>query len=101
MRFVGNMSLIDAGRALLSLPQALLYPPPQTTSAPLVTVQNGTYSGVYNSQYDQDHFLGVPFSQVTLALVLRSRLANSCVATRAFLSSARAQYNLGCYPNSA
>ncbi|KAJ4029722.1 hypothetical protein NW758_013281 [Fusarium oxysporum] len=63
MPFVGNMSLIDAGRALLSLPQALLYPPPQTTSAPLVTVRNGTYSGVYNSQYDQDYFLGVPFAQ--------------------------------------
>ncbi|TXB99939.1 hypothetical protein FocTR4_00013983 [Fusarium oxysporum f. sp. cubense] len=63
MPFVGNMSLIDAGRALLSLPQALLYPPPQTPSAPLVTVRNGTYSGVYNSQYDQDYFLGVPFAQ--------------------------------------
>ncbi|KAF9772257.1 hypothetical protein IL306_010039 [Fusarium sp. DS 682] len=56
------MSLIDAGRALLSLPQALLSPP-QMASAPLVTVKNGTYSGVYNSQYDQDYFLGVPYAQ--------------------------------------
>lgn len=70
MPFVGNMSLIDAGRALLSLPQALLYPPPQTTSAPLVTVRNGTYSGVYNSQYDQDYFVGVPFAQVPPELTL-------------------------------
>ncbi|KAF5647483.1 triacylglycerol lipase II precursor [Fusarium sp. NRRL 25303] len=55
MRFVGNMFLIDAAWALLH--------PPQTTSVPFATVRNGTYSGVYNPQYGQDYFLGVPFAQ--------------------------------------
>ncbi|KAM0544177.1 hypothetical protein ACHAO7_009037 [Fusarium culmorum] len=31
--------------------------------APTVTVKNGTYAGVYNKQYDQDYFLGLPFAQ--------------------------------------
>lgn len=62
MRFVGNMFLIDAAWALLH--------PPQTTSVPLATVRNGTYAGVYNPQYDQDYFLGVPFAQVSLETTL-------------------------------
>ncbi|KAH6668380.1 triacylglycerol lipase [Halenospora varia] len=31
--------------------------------APKVTVLNGTYSGVYSDIYDQDFFLGIPYSQ--------------------------------------
>lgn len=63
MRFVGNLSLMNAGRALFGLPQAILSPPHETSSAPTVTIKNGTYAGVYNTQYDQDLFLGVPFAQ--------------------------------------
>jgi carboxylesterase type B len=33
------------------------------TSAPTVTVKNGTISGVYSSTYNQDFFLGVPYAQ--------------------------------------
>jgi carboxylesterase type B len=66
MRFVGNLSLIDAGRALFGLPQAILSPPHETSSAPTATIKNGTYAGVYNARYDQDFFLGVPFAQVNL-----------------------------------
>ncbi|KAM0244371.1 hypothetical protein ACHAP5_006278 [Fusarium lateritium] len=63
MRFVGNLSLINAGRALFGLPQAILSPPYETSSAPTATIKNGTYAGVYSAQYDQDFFLGVPFAQ--------------------------------------
>lgn len=31
--------------------------------APLVRVKNGTYRGVYNANYNQDNFLGIPFAQ--------------------------------------
>ncbi|KAH7028780.1 Alpha/Beta hydrolase protein [Microdochium trichocladiopsis] len=30
---------------------------------PRVTVKNGTLTGVYNSQYNQDYFLGIPYAQ--------------------------------------
>lgn len=33
---------------------------------PTVTLQNGTYNGVYSSTYGQDFFLGVPFAQPPL-----------------------------------
>ncbi|KAH6962147.1 triacylglycerol lipase [Ilyonectria sp. MPI-CAGE-AT-0026] len=32
-------------------------------AAPTATVKNGTYIGVYSSEYDQDFFLGIPFAQ--------------------------------------
>lgn len=31
--------------------------------APAAKINNGTIVGVYNSQYDQDFFLGVPYAQ--------------------------------------
>lgn len=33
-------------------------------TAPTVTVLNGTYAGVYNDNYNQDFFLGIPYAQV-------------------------------------
>ncbi|KAJ9649718.1 hypothetical protein H2201_001863 [Coniosporium apollinis] len=30
---------------------------------PYVRVRNGTYSGVYSAEYDQDFFLGIPYAQ--------------------------------------
>lgn len=30
---------------------------------PTVTVRNGTYSGLYSQEWDQDFFLGLPFAQ--------------------------------------
>lgn len=32
-------------------------------SGPSVQVKNGTYTGVYSPQYDQDFFLGMPYAQ--------------------------------------
>ncbi|KAF4964382.1 hypothetical protein FSARC_7681 [Fusarium sarcochroum] len=63
MRLVNSLSFIEAGRALLGLPQAVLSPTHVTTSIPTVTVKNGTYAGVYSAQYDQDYFLGMRFAQ--------------------------------------
>ncbi|KAG8165356.1 hypothetical protein KVR01_005631 [Diaporthe batatas] len=37
--------------------------PLRTRSAPVVTVKNGTYEGLYSSEYDQDFFLGMRYSQ--------------------------------------
>lgn len=31
--------------------------------APTVNLQNGSYYGVHQSNYSQDHFLGIPFAQ--------------------------------------
>jgi cholinesterase len=36
---------------------------------PAVAVTNGSYSGVYNSHYDQDFFLGIPYAQVSLLAI--------------------------------
>ena len=33
---------------------------------PTVTLQNGTYTGVHQSTYGQDYFLGIPFAQPPL-----------------------------------
>jgi carboxylesterase type B len=33
------------------------------SGAPSVSVQNGSYTGVHSSTYDQDFFLGIPFAQ--------------------------------------
>lgn len=32
------------------------------TSAPVVTVKNGTYEGLYEPAYGTDYFLGMPFA---------------------------------------
>ena len=31
---------------------------------PMVTVRNGTYTGVHSPSYGQDFFLGMPYAQV-------------------------------------
>ncbi|KAI0202298.1 triacylglycerol lipase [Astrocystis sublimbata] len=36
---------------------------PTAQDQPTVKVRNGTLGGVYDSKYDQDYFLGVPFAQ--------------------------------------
>ena len=33
------------------------------SSAPTVTVKNGTYIGAHSAEYDQDYFLGMPYAQ--------------------------------------
>lgn len=32
-------------------------------AAPIATAKNGTYTDLYNSEYDQDFFLGIPYAQ--------------------------------------
>ncbi|KAI1504603.1 Alpha/Beta hydrolase protein [Biscogniauxia marginata] len=32
-------------------------------AVPTVSVKNGTYSGIYSAEYDQDFFLGMPYAQ--------------------------------------
>lgn len=35
------------------------------STAPSVTVKNGSYTGLHNSYYNQDFFLGIPYAQVS------------------------------------
>ncbi|TAQ84276.1 hypothetical protein B7494_g7408 [Chlorociboria aeruginascens] len=39
---------------------------PIAIDAPLVTVKNGSYTGLHNPHYKQDFFLGIPFAQPPL-----------------------------------
>lgn len=34
-------------------------------SSPVVSVKNGSYTGIHNTYYDQDFFLGIPYAQVS------------------------------------
>ncbi|PWY92122.1 carboxyesterase [Aspergillus heteromorphus CBS 117.55] len=49
--------------ALLALVVAGTAAPTTTTSSPTASVQNGTYVGVRNANYQQDFFLGMPYAQ--------------------------------------
>lgn len=42
----------------------------QTTSSPVVHVKNGSYEGLYSSEYDQDFFLGMRYAKVYLSIFL-------------------------------
>lgn len=37
--------------------------PPEASVAPTVTLTNGTYHGRHSVEYEQDHFLGIPFAE--------------------------------------
>lgn len=47
---------------------------------PTVSIRNGTLSGRYSSQYQQDYFLGVPFAQPPVG-ALRFRIPQSLNST--------------------
>ena len=51
--------------ALLALmvPCALGIAVRKSSSAPTVTVKNGSYTGVHNPTYNEDFFLGIPYAQ--------------------------------------
>ncbi|KAH8900748.1 alpha/beta-hydrolase [Thozetella sp. PMI_491] len=49
-------------------------------SPPIVQVKNGTYRGAYSPEYDQDHFLGIPYAQPPVG-DLRFQQAQSLNAT--------------------
>lgn len=86
MRFA---HLFQSACAFLAWPQDVLS---VKTSQPTVTVKNGTYVGVYNKHYGQDHFLGIPFAQASHQTTASSPITNSCLAPREILSSPRSQY---------
>jgi len=50
------------------------------SAAPSATIKNGTVVGVYNPEYNQDFFLGVPYAQPPLG-DLRFRIPQSINAT--------------------
>lgn len=37
--------------------------PPTTVRPPTANLDNGTYIGLHNKEYDQDFFLGIPYAQ--------------------------------------
>lgn len=52
--------LAGLGLGLLTLAEARA-----CESKPTVTVKNGTYYGVHNSEFNQDFFLGMPFAKAS------------------------------------
>jgi carboxylesterase type B len=57
-------SLNGLSRLLLgSASLALALPVDTVCKPPTVQIKNGSYYGVYNAEYDQDFFLGMPYSQ--------------------------------------
>ncbi|OAG38359.1 hypothetical protein AYO21_07479 [Fonsecaea monophora] len=67
----------------------------QGSQAPTVKVKNGSYYGVYQSTYDQDLFLGMPFAQPPLGN-LRFNLPQSLNTTWTTARNAT-QYGYECY----
>ncbi|KAF7868434.1 hypothetical protein EAF04_004966 [Stromatinia cepivora] len=47
----------------LCAPSLVAAIPTTRTIVPTVTVKNGTYTGIHNSYYNQDFFLGIPYAQ--------------------------------------
>lgn len=47
-------------------------------SGPVVTVKNGSYEGLHSSEYDQDFFLGMRYSQVRATSVTRRYEKHFC-----------------------
>lgn len=67
-------------------------------SGPVVTVKNGSYEGVYNSEYSQDFFLGMRYAQVCPPM---TGLNHYWVTIIANLSNAYdySQRNVSVWPN--
>jgi hypothetical protein len=66
----------------------------QSQDAPTVQVLNGTYSGIYSPEYNQDFFLGIPYSQPPVG-DLRFRPAQSLNTSWTGTKNAT-QYSLEC-----
>lgn len=48
---------------LLSLCASIASCAPTHAAGPTACVKNGTYQGVYSPEYNQDHFLGIPYAE--------------------------------------
>jgi hypothetical protein len=54
----------------------------QQSSAPVVTVKNGTYAGIHSTEYNQDFFLGMPYAQVPPRFTVSQPLNSSWEGVR-------------------
>ncbi|CAJ2513282.1 Uu.00g014010.m01.CDS01 [Anthostomella pinea] len=54
----------------------------ETGTTPNVAVKNGTYSGIYSAEYDQDFFLGMPYAQKAARFILAEPLATAWNGTK-------------------
>ncbi|KAI1632767.1 Alpha/Beta hydrolase protein [Biscogniauxia mediterranea] len=57
-----------------------------SSAAPTVTVKNGTYSGIYSPEYNQDFFLGMPYAKKAVRFNNSASLDTSWNGTRAATS---------------
>ncbi|CAK7213773.1 hypothetical protein SEUCBS140593_001958 [Sporothrix eucalyptigena] len=69
--------------------------PYSPATIPTVTVVNGSYTGLYNTHYDQDFFLGMPYAQPPVG-DLRFRVAQPLDTTWNGTRNAT-QYSYECY----
>lgn len=61
-----KMALLKALSTVLLLPAfctGLVAKADNGSSAPVVTIRNGTYEGRYEPAYGTDYFLGMPYAQ--------------------------------------
>ncbi|KAH6628991.1 Alpha/Beta hydrolase protein [Boeremia exigua] len=80
--------------ALLSLSSLVTSSPTPQPGAPVAVLANGSYYGVYNAEYDQDFFLGMPYAQAPVGDL---RLARPQSLNTSWSSSRNAtQYGFSC-----
>jgi carboxylesterase type B len=87
-------SLASLAISFLATPALSAILPRQSQDAPTVQVLNGTYSGVHSPEYNQDLFLGMPYSQPPVG-DLRFRVAQSLNTSWTGTKNAT-QYSLEC-----
>jgi cholinesterase len=87
-------SLASLAISFLATPALSAILPRQSQDAPTAQVLNGTYSGLYSPEYNQDFFLGMPYSQPPVG-DLRFRVAQSLNTSWAGTKNAT-QYSLEC-----
>lgn len=74
---------------------ALLLPTVRARDAPTVLVKNGTYAGKYVPEWQQDHFLGIPYAEPPIGAL---RFARPQSLNSSFSETRNAtEYGFSCY----
>ena len=60
------LGLVWLASTAAAVPSRSHLQPRAPSGAPVVSLQNGSYYGVHNSEYNQDFFLGIPFAHPPL-----------------------------------
>lgn len=80
----------------LLMPPSLVAASVQSISSPTVKVKNGTLRGLYNGEWDQDFFLGIPYAQPPVG-ELRFRWPQSLNSSYDGGTRDATEYGYSCY----